>query len=162
MKTLLITRHAKSSWQEAGLSDHDRPLNRRGRSDAPKLGELLDEQDLVPDLILSSTATRARDTATRLLEHCDFDGELRLDRRLYHGEPDDYLSLLRHLPEGIGRVMVVGHNPGLEMLLFELTDSDQSLPTAALAQVELPIDRWDELDEVREGRLVQLWVPREL
>lgn len=162
MKTLLILRHAKSSWADARLADHDRPLNKRGKRDAPRMGQLLHDEDLVPDLIVSSTAKRARATAAAVAEAADYDGEVRLDPSLYHGEPEDYYEVLRTLEDDLQRVMVVGHNPGMEALVEALTDQDEHLPTAALAHVTLPIDRWREVDDECRGRLVHLWRPREL
>ena len=84
MKTLLLLRHAKSSWKESSLTDHDRPLNDRGQRDAARMGQLLTDEDLLPDLILLSTATRARTTAELVAASSGFDGEIRLDGELYH------------------------------------------------------------------------------
>lgn len=162
MKTLLILRHAKSSWKDGKLHDHDRPLNKRGKRDAPRMGELLDQEDLVPDLIISSTAKRARKTAKAVAKACDYDGEVRLERNLYHGVPENYIYILRRLPKHYECVMVVGHNPSLEYLLEELTGNDEKMPTAALAQVTFKIKKWKQLNEDTEGKLVKLWRPREL
>lgn len=162
MKTLLILRHAKSSWKNPSLDDHDRPLNKRGKRDAPRMGKLLRKKDLVPDLIISSTARRARKTAKVVAKASHYDGEIRLTRSLYHAGPAEYLEVLRDLPDDYQRVMVVGHNPGMEELLELLTDIPEFMPTAALAQVALPIDRWAELDDTVPGELRKLWRPREL
>lgn len=162
MKTLLILRHAKSSWKDGKLHDHDRPLNERGKRDAPRMGELLKQEDLVPDLIISSTAKRARKTAKKVAKACNYDGEIREERNLYHGVPENYIYILRRLPKRYDCVMVVGHNPSLEYLLEELTGSDETMPTAALAQVTFKIKKWKQLNENTEGKLVNLWRPREL
>jgi phosphohistidine phosphatase len=162
MKTLLILRHAKSSWKQEGLTDHDRPLNKRGKRDAPRMGKLLRESGLAPDLIISSTAKRARKTASKVAKKCEYQGVIELTGELYLAPPQDYLRVLRNVPDDYSRVMVVGHNPGLEELLSVLTGTRTQLPTAALAQVDLPIDRWQELDGAVEGELCDLWLPREL
>ena len=162
MKTLLILRHAKSSWRDAGLADHDRPLNKRGLRDAPRMGRLLRQEDLLPDLIISSSAVRARKTAQMVIEAMGYDGELRLARELYAAEPEAYLDTLQSLPDGFERVMVIGHNPGLEELLELLTGDWQRLPTAALAQVELDLGTWQDLGDETQGRLANVWLPREL
>jgi phosphohistidine phosphatase len=161
MKTLLILRHAKSSWKHADLADHDRPLNKRGKCDAPQVGKLLREQELTPDLILSSTARRARATAELVAEESGYEGEIALSRDLYAAEPQAYIEALVRLPDSYARVMIVGHNPGLEELLEMLTDQNEPLPTAALAQVQLPIRRWSELSEETQGKLVGIWRPKE-
>lgn len=162
MKTLLILRHAKSSWREAGLADHERPLNKRGKRDAPRMGRLLREEELVPDLIISSSAVRARKTAQLVIEASGYGHELRLERELYAAEPEAYLEVLQALPETVASVMVVGHNPGLEELLELLIGDWQRLPTATLAQVALELDAWQDLGEETRGNLVNLWLPRQL
>ena len=161
MKTLLILRHAKSSWKDMSLPDHDRPLNKRGKRNTRLMGALLEEEGIVPELILASTAVRARETAARVATAAGFEGELRLQPELYHAAPDAYLDLLATLGDGLERVMVVGHNPGLEKLLTETTGVHERFPTSALAQVEYEIDHWYQVIDHR-GRLVHLWRPREL
>ncbi|MCP3905940.1 MAG: histidine phosphatase family protein [Planctomycetes bacterium] len=162
MKTLLILRHAKSSWKDPSLDDHERPLNKRGKRDAPRMGRLLEDQDLVPDLVLCSTARRARATAGLLLEACGYDGELVHDAHLYHADPMTVVTSLREVPDGADRVLLIGHNPGHESLLVALTGHWEIMPTAALAHVELPIERWSDLDDETDGQLVDVWRPKEL
>jgi phosphohistidine phosphatase len=162
VKTLLILRHAKSSWKQPELPDHDRPLNKRGKKDAPRMGRLIHQLQLVPDLILSSTAVRARSTALAVAEACKNSAELRLLRDLYLAEPDDYAQVLATLDERYRSVMIVGHNPGLEDLVEALTGLHEILPTAALARVALPIDGWSEMSLDGSARLEQLWRPKEL
>jgi phosphohistidine phosphatase len=162
LKTLLILRHAKSSWKHTELPDFDRPLNKRGKGDAPRMGELLRQADLLPDLILSSTAQRARQTTQAVVDASGYGGEVRWLDSLYAAPPESYLEALRSLDDSLQRVMVVGHNPGLEELLEDLTGAAETLPTAALAQVLLPIQSWSQLDEDVSGELVQIWQPRQL
>jgi len=162
LKTLLILRHAKSSWRDSELADHDRPLNKRGKQDAPRIGNLLRHEDLVPDLIVSSSAKRAHKTAELVIEASGYEGELRLDDELYAADPEGILDALQSLADDYERVMVIGHNPGLEELLELLTGEWQRLPTAALAQVKLRLDSWQDLEEDTQGKLVNLWLPRQL
>jgi phosphohistidine phosphatase len=162
MKTLLLLRHAKSSWGNPGLADHDRPLNKRGKRDAPRIGELLRREELVPHLIISSTARRARVTAELVAEHSGYAGSLRLEADLYAAGAEAYLEGLANLPDEYERVMVVGHNPGLEELLEAIIGGYERLPTAALAEVRLPVQRWRDLNDETEGELVNLWRPKEL
>lgn len=162
MKTLLILRHAKSSWKRPDLDDHDRPLNARGRRDAPRMGALLRRRGLTPDLVVSSTAVRARTTAEQVAEESGYGGQVTLDRRLYLAAPEALVDVVGSLGGGAARVLVVGHNPGLEDLLARLTGAAEALPTAALAQVALPIAAWRELRASTRGRLVALWRPKEL
>ena len=162
MKTLLVLRHAKSSWNDPALDDHERPLNKRGRRDAPRMGELVREYGLIPDVIISSDAVRARLTAEAVAEAARYAGEILLDPRLYLACPADILSLLTTVRENAETVMIVGHNPGLETLVEQLTGERQDLPTAALAQIGLPIDQWRDLKLSTRGTLVGLWRPEEL
>ena len=161
MKTLLILRHAKSDWNN-NLPDHDRPLNKRGKADAPRLGALLRREDIVPDLIISSTAKRALVTATAVADASGYEGELKVTREFYHASAEAYVSALQTLPASYKRVMVVGHNPGMAELVEDLTDQSVRMPTAALAMVQLPIKEWQELDRYEAGKLVNYWEPRRL
>jgi phosphohistidine phosphatase len=162
MKFVLVLRHAKSSWKETGISDHSRPLTRRGKKAAPRMGQLLFEEDLVPDVILSSTARRARDTAGLVADASGFEGEVHLLESFYHADPSDYLDALHSLSGDINIAMIVGHNPGMEMLLEMLTDEGERLPTAALALIQLPIENWSQITDEAEGELLNLWLPRTL
>ena len=162
MKTLLILRHAKSSWKDASLADHDRPLNKRGKRDAPRIGKLLQEQDLVPERIISSTAKRARNTAKAVAKACHCEDKVELTPEFYHAGPGAYLAVLQDVPDNEQRVMVVGHNPGMEALVTHLTGRMETMPTAALAHIELPIEKWTDLDYEVQGALLHLWRPKTL
>lgn len=165
MKTLLLLRHAKSSWEDRSLSDHDRPLNERGKRDASRMAQLLRDEGLWPERILSSTARRARRTAELLLadpeeDTSGDDTEVRYLSELYMADPEDYLGAVRRVGGQAESVLVVGHNPGLEMLLQSLIGEWHRLPTAALARIDLPIDTWTDL-EPGGGVLAGLWRPKE-
>jgi len=162
MKTLLILRHAKSSWKQPELADHDRPLAKRGRRDGPRMGRLLLREHLAPDAILTSTARRAQDTAALVAEHCGHDEPLQIHSALYEADPSTIIDLLRELDDQVDRVMVVGHNPELERLLEQLTGRCERLPTAALVHLQLNISGWRDLDFGVEAALMQLWRPRQL
>lgn len=161
MKTLLILRHAKSDHADPGLADHDRPLNERGKRDAPHVGERLLAASLVPDVILCSTAKRAKKTAEKVAKACGFAGGIAFTRELYLAPPAAYVDALSQLEDSITRAMVVGHNPGLENLLGELTGEYHAFPTAALAHILFEIESWYELPSNMRGKLVELWLPRQ-
>jgi len=161
MKTLLILRHAKSSWKDESLTDHDRPLNKRGKEDAPRVGRLVQNENLVPDIILCSTAKRARITVELVIEACGYEGEVIFSRDLYGAGPEAYIEELTSLPDEINCAMVVGHNPGLEELIEELSGEYQPFPTAALAKLNLPMQSWSELKNDVECKLVNFWRPKE-
>jgi phosphohistidine phosphatase len=162
MKTLLILRHAKSSWDDASQTDHERPLNRRGARDAPRIGALLEEEALMPNCILGSTAVRVRETVELVVHHSRYRGKIEFRPELYLARPETYLAVLRELPDDCSTAMVVGHNPGLEDLLAGMIGEEEHLPTSALAKVEIDIDHWRQLDDRTPGKLIHLWRPKEL
>jgi phosphohistidine phosphatase len=162
MKTLLLMRHAKSSRDDPSLPDRDRPLNKRGKTDAPRMGRLLREQDLTPDLIVSSPATRALATAEAVAAAFRHVGDIRVAPDLYPGDSSIYARVLREIPEEIRRVLVVGHNPAIERFLGELTRTTEVLPTATVAVVELPLERWKGFTARTRGALKAIWRPREI
>lgn len=162
MKTLLLLRHAKSSWKHPELPDHDRPLNKRGKQDAPRIAKIIRDKGLVPDLIMSSTAKRARKTAKIVAKACGYTGEVALTPALYHASPITYIETLSRQADEHQRIMLVGHNPGLEELLEMLVERAEVFPTGTLALVLLPLTEWQELDYDTTGKLINLWRPREL
>lgn len=162
MKTLLIMRHAKSSWSNTYLSDHERPLNERGQADAPRMGELLKKRNLVPDLIISSTAKRAKQTAEGVIATSGYENHLELTRDFFHAAPEAYIEKLREVDNHYQTVMVVGHNPGVSDLLQLLTDDYEVLTTGNIAHINFEIANWADLDDDSSGRLIDLWRPKEL
>lgn len=155
-------RHAKSSRDDPNLEDQDRPLNKRGHRDAPRMGELLRAQKLVPQAILCSPARRARDTAVAVAQTSKFKGEIELVPGFYYANLEAFWQALSGLPEQVQRVMLVGHNPDLEELLHSLTGEIVPMPTAAVAWVEMAIDRWVDFKPGQNGKLVKAWRPKEL
>ncbi len=162
MKHLLLLRHAKSSWESADLSDHQRPLNERGKRDAPRMGHWICQQELQPDLVISSTAMRAEQTARAVASECGCEDLVELTDELYHAPPARYLSILAELPVQVQRVLMVGHNPGIESLVGYLSGEPAQMPTAALAHLELSIDCWQQFDSAEDASLAGFWIPREL
>ncbi len=162
MKTLILMRHAKSSWKEPELTDHERPLNKRGEKDAPRMGRLLKDKKLIPDHIYSSTAVRARQTVEGLVGKSGFKHQVDYLDSLYMAEPSAIIEVLKQTPEKIDTVLVVGHNPGLEGLVQILSQKVESLPTGSIARLSLPIDDWQELSLSTEGKLKANYRPREI
>ena len=159
MKTLLVLRHGKSSWADESLADHDRPLKKRGRRGAKSIGNQLREARLIPDLVISSTARRARATARRAMAASGAEIPLQLTRDLYAAGPRSYLEELgRRAGDEHAAVMVVGHNPGLEELVAVLTGEPTVLKTAYLAVISLDVESWADLATAR-GRLDRVLRP---
>ena len=159
MKTLLILRHGKAAWKGEGVDDHDRPLKKRGQLDAERVGHWLLQEQLLPEKILSSTARRARETAGHVAEVCGLQSAIELRPELYLAPPVTYWENLERLDDELQRVMVVGHNPGLEDLVRSLAGSAEHFPTAALAQFELSTNHWRTARSAG-ARLIHLWHPR--
>lgn len=144
MKTLYILRHAKSSWDNPNLADFDRSLNERGLESAPLIGAIIGKNKFQPDLILSSPARRAKQTAELVKEAGKIDAEIQFDERIYEASPQRLLQVISEIKTDSESAMLVGHNPGLEGLIRFLTGANQTMPTAALAVVDLHVQNWEE------------------
>ena len=159
---LLVLRHAKSSWADSSRDDWERPLNERGERDAPRVGELVRAVSLVPDLIISSDAVRAATTAQAVAGAAGYSNKIQLAPELYHATPNAIVEVIRTTPDTARTVMIVGHNPGLEDLVGQLTGQRVDLPTAALVHVSLPVDRWRDVELTKNATLVDIWRPRDM
>ncbi|PYS82450.1 MAG: hypothetical protein DMF67_12880 [Acidobacteria bacterium] len=161
MKRLLLMRHAKSSWGDGSLADFDRPLNERGLKAAPLVGRFMRKQKLRPDLILCSPAERARQTVSLVVEAAGLGVPLRYDERIYEATSARLVEVVSQIEEDAGEAMLVGHNPGLEVLLERLTGESRRMPTAALARVALDVEKWSKVHD-GAGRVELFVKPREL
>ena len=161
MKRLILVRHAKSSWKNAVLSDLDRPLNKRGKCDAPRMGEHLARQGVKPDIILASPAKRARKTAQLIAAALPGAAErILFDPGLYEASAQILLERVRALDETWQEVLLVGHNPGLTDLANLLTAIGiDNLPTCGVVVAELALDSWREV-EAGCGRVALYATPR--
>lgn len=162
MKTLLLLRHAKSDWSDEAKSDHDRSLNSRGKRDAPRIGRLLQSQQLVPDLILSSTAKRARKTAQKVVTGGRLEAPVEELKTLYLAPPATYVEVIQRQDDALQCILVVGHNPGIEELTQLLARQPVTFATGTLAQMELDVARWRDLSLATPAALRNLWNPRDL
>lgn len=161
MKTLFLLRHAKSSWKDKNLDDFDRPLKKVGLGDAQLMGKLLRQREIGLDLVISSSAERARQTTQLVLMSAGLQVEVRYDDRIYEAGMRRLLTLVSRLDNQANSVMLVGHNPGFEELLKTLTGEVHSMPTATLAGIEFDVDDWSQV-KARTGRLTLLLTPKEL
>jgi phosphohistidine phosphatase len=162
VKQLLILRHAKSDWGQSPARDWERPLSPRGINDAPRVGQMLRERCMLPDVILTSDAVRARCTAETAAKAAGYTREIVLEPSLYLATPDAIITLLNNLADAnAGRVMIVGHNPGLEDLLEHLTGEHHAMPTAALVQLDLAVGRWSDLTLSPGATVGVCWRPKE-
>ena len=154
MKTLFLIRHAKSSWDDTALPDKDRPLNDRGRRDAPKMGERLAKRDVKPDLILSSPAMRALKTAEIIAKKLDYKRkDIVVDDRLYAVGADDLLDVIHKLGDKLERVMLFGHNPELTELAHRLSSKITHMPTCAVAEFTFDAKSWSNIGKVKPAKV---------
>ena len=162
MKTLLLMRHAKSSWDDPQLSDVERPLNPRGERDAPRMGRFLVEVGLVPDQIITSGAVRARRTSEMVAEACDLCEQVTVTHDLYHADLSEWQATLGNLCSDWNCVLCVGHNPGIEEFIGILTSQYVRMPTAAIAHLTCDVPDWDQFAHSADAMLHDVWRPKEL
>lgn len=151
MKNLYVVRHAKSSWDDSSLSDFDRPLNERGKADAPRMGKRLKDKEITPDYLLSSPAKRAYSTAKRIAEALKFPKDnIKTDRKLYHADEEEILDLVRGIPDKYNSVFIFGHNPGLtdfvNTMIHDRKAFIDNVPTCGIAAFNIPVDSWKKLE----------------
>ena len=167
MKSLTLLRHAKSVWDDPVARDFDRPLNPRGRRAARAVGQAMKGDGLGFDLVLASPARRVIET---LDEVAATFGPLDpvYEKRLYLASADTLLEIARSTDDELGRLLLVGHNPGLESLALRLTrksplrsELELKYPTGTLAEIELPAERWSEIGD-GSGTLMRFIRPRDL
>jgi phosphohistidine phosphatase len=161
MKTLLLLRHAKSDWGDASLPDFERPLAPRGKRDAPRMGKALRKRGVVPELIISSPAARAKATIEDFMNAAHLELEVRFVDSIYGAPSSELMKEIRSLPDDGSRALMVGHNPGFEDLLNRLTGKRERMPTAALACIEFHIDHWPDIED-EKGKLIWLLTPKQL
>jgi len=169
MKQLLLLRHAKSGWGDASAGDHARTLNDRGRRAAAEAGDVLNQRGLLPDLILVSNAVRTAETLAHLQPGLGHDAPVRFEPGLYLAPANSILGFIRGLPDQAGRVLIIGHNPGLGEVAASLAATGPAgararlrtkFPTAALAVFSFKNRHWKDA-AAGKGHLDLYWTPRE-
>lgn len=149
MKTLYIIRHAKSSWDASNVDDFERPLNDRGKRDAPRMGKRLKEKGIHPDLILCSPAKRALSTGKRIAKILNYPKDnIKTDRRLYHPDEETILEIVQGLKDKLSVVMLFSHNPGLTDFVNTLMNGEfdiDNIPTSGVVAFEFDVDAWEEI-----------------
>jgi phosphohistidine phosphatase len=157
MKLLTLLRHAKAERESPTDNDFDRSLNQRGHRDATRMGEEIRRLGLTYDLVLASPARRVAETVDAASGLSP-----RIDHRIYDASTTTLFDIVRSVDDGIGRLMLVGHNPGFERLAAQLTSNEVvEVPTGALVEIELPVDRWSDVT-AGSGQLVRFIKPKEL
>lgn len=163
MKRLTLLRHAKSSWKEPLGSDIARPLNERGKRDAPEMGRRLSASRFLTDALITSPAKRARKTARLVANEIGYPVEdIRTDERIYEADVGDLIEIVRELDEPLSRVLLVGHNPGFTDLANCLSgERIPNVPTCGVAGIEFPVRYWKDVDRGK-GRMVFFDFPKKI
>ena len=169
MRTLYVLRHAKSDWGDSSLRDFDRPLNERGWKAAKAMGRAMREREFMPDLVLVSPAARTIETLARVEEGFGDKFEVIEERSIYLAEMETLIGLVRSAPAEFGRLMIVGHNPGMHELVLSLTEGPRDLreeaaskfPTAALAEISFDVGDWADVAP-GTGQVRSFLKPRDL
>ncbi|HEV2594088.1 MAG TPA: histidine phosphatase family protein [Sphingomicrobium sp.] len=170
MKRLTVLRHAKSRWDDLVIGDFNRPLNERGWLAAKRIGRELRKRDFHFDFVLASPAARVRETIDGVENKFSFNAPIKFEQRMYLAAEELLLSLVRDFPESVRHPLLVGHNPGLQSLLLDLSKNDDEglrdrvadkFPTAALAVLDLPAQRWTEV-EPKSGWIKELVLDKDL
>lgn len=149
MKTLYIIRHAKSSWDSPDLSDFDRPLNERGKGDAPRMGKRLKKRNVKPDMLLTSPAKRALSTCKRIAEQLGFPKEkIKTEPNLYHADEDQIFSVIKDIKDKHDVLIVFGHNPGMTDFVNRLRKDKkiiENIPTCGVVAFALDVNAWQDI-----------------
>lgn len=161
MKRISLLRHAKSSWDHPGLADFDRPLNQRGRRDAPEMGRRFKARGQIPDLIISSPALRAITTARMAAREMGFpEGNIIEEHALYHASASRILAVVQSLESYAEHLMLIGHNPGFNDLANRLSEARiDNLPTAAVFCVDFDVEDWSDIG-TGQGRFAYFDCPK--
>ncbi|WP_345993013.1 histidine phosphatase family protein [Sulfurimonas sp. HSL-1716] len=136
MKRFYFIRHAKSSWKDLALDDYDRPLNKRGEKDAPFMGALLRKKGVIPDLIISSPALRAKRTAQIIAEAVNFTKPIVYEERIYEADVKDLQEIIENIDHKYKTVFIIGHNPGLNMFIERLVGFHENIPTCGIVEID--------------------------
>jgi len=159
VKKLYIIRHAKSSWSDLSLNDFDRPLNKRGKRDAPVMGDRFVKRAIKPDSILSSPAKRAKETAKMIAKSISYKNKILFDENIYEASLKRFESILRNLDDKDKISFLVAHNSTLNMFVYEYVGLDENVPTCGVVGIEFDCDKWSEISP-KNAKLILFDYPK--
>jgi len=160
MKKLYLIRHAKSSWKDDSLSDFERPLNKRGKNDAPLMGKFLKKKNIMPDYILSSPAGRAKRTAKIIAKEIGFSKKIKYDEDVYEATTSTLFDIIKSFDEDYDDVFLFGHNPSFSMLAEMLSnDYVENIPTGGIYCISFNVSQWDKIKK-QSGKTENFWFPK--
>ena len=159
MKKLYIIRHAKSSWEDFSSNDFDRDLSKRGKLNAPFMGDRLRKTGVEPDIIVSSPALRARITAEIIAKKIKFSKKITLKKKIYEASFKTLRKIVTELPDDVKIVFLFGHNPGLNEFAQKYIDFYENIPTCGIVEIEFDCETWMEVDE-KNAKLIMFDYPK--
>lgn len=163
MKTVYFIRHAKSSWSDMSLRDHDRPLNKRGKRDAPFMAEKLKELGAEPDAIITSTALRAKTTAQHFALAFELSGKQFVEEsKIYEAYSSNILKIVQNTSDNLNTILVFGHNPGFTMVANSFAGGEDidNVPTCGIVKVVANVSNWKDLKKPK-GKVVEFHYPKQ-
>lgn len=160
-KTLYLIRHAKSSWDDPSLRDHDRPLNKRGKRDAPFMAKKLKEKNIIPDLIISSTAERAIEFANILAEELDYKKKnIKAEKDMYMAGESEMLKILQDVDDRYKTVFMIGHNPYITSFAGRMSGhAVDNIPTSGVFGISFDVDKWSDI-KIGKGSFISFDYPK--
>ena len=159
MKKVYIIRHAKSSWSDNSLSDFDRPLNKRGKANAPLMGKRLKKRKVTPDIIISSPAKRAKMTAKLIAKKVKYSKNIIYNQNIYNADFGVLSKILKKVDDENSILFLIGHNPELNMLVQEYVDFDENVVTCGIVEIEFDCDRWQDISS-SNAKLISFDYPK--
>ncbi len=159
MKKLYIIRHAKSNWNDSGLSDFERPLNKRGEKDAPFMAKKLKEKGVSADIIISSPAIRAKTTAVIIAKELLLSKKIVYDENIYEASSDILFEIIKNIDNTHNSAILFGHNPGLNMLMDSLVNVYDNIPTCGVVEIEFKCEKWSEISALN-SKLISFNYPK--
>lgn len=161
MKKLFIIRHAKSSWKDSALDDFDRPLSKRGKSDAPMIGSRLRERNIYPDIIISSPAKRAKTTAEIIAKELKYSKDILLEDEVYESTLNKLQKIVTKVDDNNSTLFLVGHNTSLNILAWHYVDFSENIVTCGVLEIEFDCDRWKDASD-KNAKLISYDYPKKM
>jgi len=159
MKKIYIIRHAKSSWKDLNLDDFDRPLNRRGRFDAPLMGEKLKSKNIMPDIVMSSSALRTKLTAQTITQKIGYTKDVLFSKDLYESSASVIYDKLSNLDDKYEIVFLFGHNTGINEFVENYVEFYENVPTCGIVEIDFNCSKWNEISE-KNAKLISFDYPK--
>jgi len=159
VKTLYLIRHAKSSWQDILLEDFDRPLNKRGRTDAPFMAKKLRKLGIMPDIIISSPAKRTKETAKFLVEEIGYKKDVVFDKGIYESNISTLNKIIKAIDDKNDSSFLIGHNPTLNIFVENYVEMYDNIPTLGIIVIEFDCDKWEDIS-TQNGSLKSFMYPK--